>query len=385
MNMDPVLPASLRAWRDCKPLDDPEWYKHWEQLRPFFLECGYDLFRPRPHGQHSNPNGTPSPALDSFGLYGDRGNEFRSHMGRYTLAFAARDRKNRDVVIKLVAHGDEGLNELKILHLLNSEPLRSDPANLTVQVLEFLSFRDWQFVVMPFYDGCDESPFLRVSECLDFVEQVLSALAFLHRNHIAHLDIAHENIVMNHHGKVPGDPFVDIWPPPEFRSTFPVQYYFIDFGCSVHLPPSLPPKDRLIKPFNITREHRAPEMRGSKEYDPFPADIYAAARVFYSLFMDIVPGVPGLLELLQDMSSFNPSSRISLSVALDRLKALKSQTPTEALSDIRDIEPHGFHLIPRSFCRTLFEVISAGYLRLACWFVWASFRRRIGMDSKKRD
>ena len=83
-------------------------------------------------------------------------------------------RKNRDVVIKVVAKGDEGLNELEILHLLNSEPLKSDPTNSTVPVLEFLSFHDWQFAVMPFYDGCDASPFLSASECLDFMEQILS-------------------------------------------------------------------------------------------------------------------------------------------------------------------------------------------------------------------
>ena len=38
----------------------------------------------------------------------------------------------------------EGLNELEVLHLLNSEALRSDPANLTVPVLEFLGFRGLQ-------------------------------------------------------------------------------------------------------------------------------------------------------------------------------------------------------------------------------------------------
>ena len=67
----------------------------------------------------------------------------------------------------------EGLNELEVLHLLNSEALRSDPANLIVPVLEFLGFRDRQFSVMPFYDACNASSFLRASECLDFAEQVL--------------------------------------------------------------------------------------------------------------------------------------------------------------------------------------------------------------------
>ena len=83
-------------------------------------------------------------------------------------------RKNRDVVIKVIAKGNEGLSELEILQHLNSEPLRSDPHNSTVPVLEFLSFHDWQFAVMPFYDDCDASPFLSASECLDFMEQLLT-------------------------------------------------------------------------------------------------------------------------------------------------------------------------------------------------------------------
>ena len=81
-------------------------------------------------------------------------------------------RKNRDVVIKVIAKANEGLSELEILHHLNLEPLRSDPNDSTVSVLEFLGFHDWQFAVMPFYDDChsDSSPFLSESECLDFME-----------------------------------------------------------------------------------------------------------------------------------------------------------------------------------------------------------------------
>ena len=83
-------------------------------------------------------------------------------------------RENRDVVIKVVAKGDEGRRELEILQLLNSEPLRSDPANATVRVLEFLEFHDWHFVVMPLCDQCDELPFLNVSEGFDFADQILA-------------------------------------------------------------------------------------------------------------------------------------------------------------------------------------------------------------------
>ena len=89
--MDPIaqqLPSTLRDWRDRRPFNYPEdWYKPWEDLRSFFLECGYDLFRPQSGGLLSIPNGTPSPSLDSFGLYGDRGDGFRSDMRRVSFDF----------------------------------------------------------------------------------------------------------------------------------------------------------------------------------------------------------------------------------------------------------------------------------------------------------
>ena len=84
------------------------------------------------------------------------------------------------------------------------------------------------------------------------------------------------------------------------------------------------------------------------------------------LLQDIVPDVPGFLEILQDMSSFNPSSRVSASVALNRLKKLRvSQTPWCCHKN-----QTGWNYQGRSFCRTLFEIISAGRaLWLACELV----------------
>ena len=51
---------------------------------------------------------------------------------------------------------NESLGELKILQLLNIEPLKSDPAS--VHVLACLDHDDWHFVVMPFVDKSDERP-----------------------------------------------------------------------------------------------------------------------------------------------------------------------------------------------------------------------------------
>ncbi|OBZ65850.1 hypothetical protein A0H81_14090 [Grifola frondosa] len=219
------LPSSLRSWRDIDAFKDPEWWQPWELLRPFFKERGYDLYRHRDGGLVSISNGTASPDLDSFGLYGIRTEEFYSYFGRVSAVYFGLQNfcrsymlvcstlgcwsMNRDVVIKLVPKGSEGLREFEILRLLSSEPLRSDPANATVPALEFIEYDDCRFVVMPYCDGCDDDPFLNQSEYLDFAEQLLTVrrsiflfytltttphcvLSFLHANRFAQLDISFE-------------------------------------------------------------------------------------------------------------------------------------------------------------------------------------------------
>ena len=83
-------------------------------------------------------------------------------------------RFNRDVVIKAIRKGDEGKNEHDILLLLNSQPLRPDPANMTVPILDFLQYKDWHFAVMPCCYRCTKKPFLNASELLEFADQVMT-------------------------------------------------------------------------------------------------------------------------------------------------------------------------------------------------------------------
>jgi hypothetical protein len=99
----------------------------------------------------------------------------------------------------------------------------------------------------------------------------------------------------NHHGKL--NPVitwresrpVKIYPLPEWRSTFPVRYLFIDFGCSIQFPQAMPLSKCSVQTFLNGRDHQAPEcvaewMRG-RAYNPFPADIYMTARVIYGLLL----------------------------------------------------------------------------------------------------
>jgi hypothetical protein len=105
-------------------------------------------------------------------------------------------------------------------------------------------------------------------------------------------DIAYENILINHHGKIPSSTIwtssyelpMKIIPPPEFRSTFPVRYYLMDFGFAHHFQKHLLLAECLIEPFSNGREQRPPEADWHKRYNPFAADVYQAARLFYGWF-----------------------------------------------------------------------------------------------------
>lgn len=171
----------------------------------FFLESDCKLFNAHPHGDLGEPKTVTPPAIESFGLHGDRSDfksdflpvsdtcpaefieynwHFRSHnfsqldtRTSSILYFLAVDnsRKNRDVVIKLISKGYEGKTEQNILRLLNSVPFRTDPANITIPVLKFIELRDFCFAVMPYCDRCDSRTF----ECLDFAGQLLGVCAFL--------------------------------------------------------------------------------------------------------------------------------------------------------------------------------------------------------------
>jgi hypothetical protein len=105
-------------------------------------------------------------------------------------------------------------------------------------------------------------------------------------------DISYENILMNYHGKKPErflfqtkyEPPIKISPVPEFRSTFPVRYWLMDFGYSIYFPPGVASARRFVKGLKIGRPHRAPETGRSVGYCPFAADVYQAARLFYAWF-----------------------------------------------------------------------------------------------------
>ncbi|KAF8174898.1 hypothetical protein BJ912DRAFT_989514 [Pholiota molesta] len=332
------------------------WWFPWIILRPFFQSKGYTLYNYDPQHPTRVPDFRGPPAVDSFGLYGDRTILPSSHMRRNPTIFGARDRQNRDVVIKFVdkysPDHPEGTIEYQILRFLNTPSMRSDPRNATVPALEFLEFYDWKFIVMPFHNGCDEYVFLTAYECLDFACQVLEALSFLHEHRIAHLDISQENIMMNYHGVPPPtwnfETRTKLVSLPDFRTTFPIKYSFIDFGNSAYFLPGLPGRN----------------VDGRFKHDPFAADAYQT-RSFSTAGLGcriIYPEVPGLLEILQDMSSLHAPDRISMAVAATRTRVLYDKMPPHETLPRHIIEFENYYYVPRSKFRYCKEYSK--------WYIW---------------
>lgn len=110
------------------------------------------------------------------------------------------------------------------------------------------------------------------------------------------------------------------------------------------------------------REHKAPEVE-STQFNPFAADVYQTGRLLYGWFyvclessfiapsqvqvteslsiyrQDVVPDIPGFLELVRDMTSVQPSGRPSASQSLDRIRTIRSCVPQEKLQRTIPMEP----------------------------------------------
>lgn len=168
---------------------------------------------------------------------------------------------------------------------------------------------------------------------------------------------------MNHRGQIPRlydapeGRYIHVYPRAPFLSTFPVRYWLIDFNHSVYYQPAWDLKEPLAKPYldRQLRPQHPPEIYGPGPFNPFAADIYQAGRLFYS-FIHVcllaifeifdsnahlkrdMADLPGLLELLQDMTKPNPPDRISAAAASARMQQLQSGYSYDTLEQARDID-----------------------------------------------
>ncbi|VDB85836.1 unnamed protein product [Peniophora sp. CBMAI 1063] len=285
--------SSERRWRDKQPYLQSRGYMLRPRLRPGWVPSW------------TSTGEDPLDCEDGIRL------PARAH-----LVDATRMSDGKLVYVKRIKTGDQ---ESSIASVLSSEPLRKDPRNHTVPVEDvFVDDEDpsTSYLVMPFLRRPTSPPFEYVGEVVDFVDQVLEGLTFMHDQGVAHRDCAMPNIMMDASALFP-DGFHPIkqyslphdirkeskWLP---RMHAGVRYYFVDYGISSYFPPGQP-RERVTG--ILGREQAVPELSNTKPYDPFAVDVCIIGNLLHAEFLKQYSNVSFLQRLATEATRRNPEDR----------------------------------------------------------------------------
>ncbi|KAI0310988.1 hypothetical protein OF83DRAFT_1152991 [Amylostereum chailletii] len=244
---------------------------------------------------------------------------------RLNLVDATRISDGKLVYIKRVSTGNQ---ESTVATMLSASDLRDDPNNHSVPILE--TFSDDQdpsisYMVMPFLRRITGPAFSTVGEVIDFVDQVLAGLVFMHEHHVAHRDCSEPNLMMDASAMYPlgFHPVYDRYLPdgrtPASRTMLPrsaagVKYYFVDYGISSsYIPPEQPIKLVTGLP---GRDRDVPELSDTIPYDPFKVDIFTIGNVLRTEFQEVYSNVDFLKPVINSMMKPTPSERPTAAEAL---------------------------------------------------------------------
>ncbi|OSC97567.1 kinase-like protein [Trametes coccinea BRFM310] len=236
----------------------------------------------------------------------------------YQVLDARRSRNNDIVAIKMFRRDSQ---ELQVSHYLSS--LR-DPQNHTVPILEYLEDpfdARLCLMVMPYLRPINDPEFSTVGEVIDFVNQTLEGLAFMHRHRIAHRDIAVPNIMVDAKALYPNghhpvrihyssDAIYEI--KPLSRAEHKLNYYYIDFGLAAHFPPGA--SSYVVG--DVGRDTDVPELSSHVPYEAFAVDIFALGNLYAKQFEQRFNHTDFLLPLINMMKQRQPERRPSADEAL---------------------------------------------------------------------
>ncbi|KAK7684505.1 hypothetical protein QCA50_012452 [Cerrena zonata] len=250
-----------------------------------------------------------------------RGGEYCRPFGVKGGIWAALDSQHRDVVIKLVPSQSD---ELKIATKLSTEPMKSDPNNFIVPILDVLQYNaGFSFLVMPrwsqipYYYG-DEIDCLETLFC--FATNMLQT-TFLHDNGIVHRDTSFRNVLVNYNGR------------------------------ARHIPPAnVPPSQRVIPASDASwgeLSFHPPDVLadGDAPYDPFPFDVACMGGLLCVAIGPATKAVPLLAPFLDGMITPHIQSRFTASEALGAFTKIMDtlsqeflrQTPAPPFVDIHEV------------------------------------------------
>ncbi|KAJ3554130.1 hypothetical protein NM688_g3268 [Phlebia brevispora] len=308
-------PASLTNLLDIE--------RRWVEKQPFLESKGYmlrDRLRP---GWKPSWETTGKSTLDS--------EDAIVLPARPHLVDAVRMSDKTLVYIKRVGTNDQ---ESRIAMMLSAPKLRKDKRNHCVPIWDM--FEDdvdsaISYIVMPFLKLMDEPPFYSVGEVIDFVDQILEGLRFLHEQGVAHRDCSRKNLMMDASAMYPNgfhpvkqrfmpDAVTPVWP--RSRSAAGVTYYYVDFGISVYIPPDQQSK---LATGNLGRDRDPPELWTGEPYDPFKLDIFIIGNVFRKEFHEKFSNVDFLFPLIDQMTQHRPQDRPDAATAFRQWELIRGK------------------------------------------------------------
>ncbi|KAJ7649360.1 kinase-like domain-containing protein [Mycena polygramma] len=311
----------------------------WARYQPFLEERGYMLrprYRPGWVSEVLTTGKTVLECEDSFPIMGE-------------VLDATRMSDGIQVVLKMVKWPS---NEVYIAEFLTDHPGANKHV---VPVLEVIIMPDdgrRAFMVMPRMRQCNENPdFETVGEVMEFVQQVLEGLVYLHRHNIAHRDICPNNLVVDASRIIPGGfHFGRVWtsdgvhelvrykkdgpqrgPIMKTRTEAgPMQYYYIDFGHSV-FDPSFETRELVTGEYGQRRKH-IPEISATVPYDPFKVDVRSIGEMLRKDFLFFYIGLEFMIPFVQQLRRRDPARRPDAAEALRLFQNLVSNLTEKQLA-----------------------------------------------------
>ncbi|KAG2013082.1 other/AgaK1 protein kinase [Coprinopsis cinerea AmutBmut pab1-1] len=265
------------------------------------------------------------------------------------------------VCIKMLLQRDS--QEAQIVAFLSSERMLKEQWNHSGFLLD--RFADpypgtFEYLVMPLLRRFDDPEFGYVEEVIDFVTQVLEGLVFLHSHLIAHNDFTGANIMMDARPILPSGwhpaslghiPDLSTKISPLSRIDNPVKYYIIDFGIAHRLQPGDAP---IVRDCG-GRDRDAPELKRSREYNPFKLDVFTAANTFYNELWKKYHRLDFLADIILYGMAEDPDKRPSAPMVLERWYQVEKDisTLTRHLRLQRKEETLGESLVKDAFAIAL--------------------------------
>ncbi|TEB23476.1 hypothetical protein FA13DRAFT_1694317 [Coprinellus micaceus] len=330
------------------------WKDHYEWL----LDQGYRL-RPR-----YEPNWKPSWAgtdLDPY-LCED------SEINLSNVVNDATSLTNGKVVALKLTDVTVHLEEVEITRYLSKDALRSDPDNHSVPLIEVLEppdDRNSRILVLPLLRPFDSPKFETKGEAIQFLDEFVTGVSFLHRHRIIHGDISINNVMMDASEMYPEgfhpvvkDNKLD-WSgevePQGTRTEKPPKYYLLDFGLARQYE-----EDQPHHVWGPGTDTSVPEFQTGNPHpiDSFAVDVYCVGNMIRTEFLDGDPQRPGrngyygfdfLRPLVTSMTQQDPSKRPKMEAVVttfrEVVKRVSSLTLRSPCIPIPDSGPRALHAI----------------------------------------